>query len=130
MSQQKIDLYFMTMCVTSVWKESYPEEVFSIVLHYGDDEYEIHVFEHENDWIEVIIDVFGQNQEHENCTIYMSKTPSELFINACKYRCVEQIIFIPTEEFDRNNENIKLIPFVSSFGKIIDILSQYKPKVI
>ena len=118
------------MCVTSTWKESYPEEIFSVIVNYGDDEYEVHIFEHDDDWLQVVIDVFGKSDDYENSSIYMSKTPSEIFINASKYKCVEKIIFIPTDNFKKDYESIKLIPFVSSFGKIIDVLSQYKPQMI
>jgi hypothetical protein len=129
MSLQKNDLYCMTVCVLSNWKESYPNDTFSIVLNYGENEHIVHVFEHEDDWVGVILEVLGQHEEAENIAVYISKTPPEIFVNACKHRSVEKIVFMPTEKSNKTYEGILLIPFVFSFGKIIDVLSQYKPKI-
>ena len=130
MCQQKTDLYFMTIAVMSVWKETYPDDCLGIVLSDDNDDFEVHVIEKDKSWISIIVDVFSNETEYEGASIYITATPNKEFIEAAKCKGIEKIVFIPTDLVFKQNESIKLIPFVCTFGKIIDVLSQYKPEMI
>lgn len=120
----------MTVAVLSVWKEQIPQDYFSIVVYDENEDFYVHNVDKEQTDTEIILDVFGKDRVFENAQIYITKTPSKEFVEACKIKEAEKLVYIPTEKINFHVEGIQLIPFVSTFGKIIDILSQYKPAII
>ena len=78
----------------------------------------------------IVLDVFGDsNLEYKNCKMYLTHNPSQIFTKAAKQKEVAKINFIKNDakfQVDLNDRNF-LVPFVNSFGKIIDMLSQFKP---
>ena len=118
------------MAVLSVWKEDIPKDYFSVFVFDENENLLLANFDRTDTDTEVILKVFGNDMLFENAQIYTTKTPSKEFVEASKIKEVEKIVYIPTERIDFPVTGIQLIPFVFTFGKIIDILSQYKPCII
>lgn len=126
----KTDFFYMAMAVLSVWKEDIPKDYFSVFVFDENENLLLANFDRTDTDTEVILKVFGNDMLFENAQIYTTKTPSKEFVEASKIKEVEKIVYIPTERIDFPVTGIQLIPFVFTFGKIIDILSQYKPCII
>jgi spore germination protein YaaH len=124
----KNDLFFMATCLLTVWKEeshskhtavSWADNTFS--------DYKTYLIEANQDPIMFALEIFGDSDvEFEESNLYLTSTPSETFIKVARNKKVERIVFINNKNIEIPNEQANfLIPFNYSFGKIIDILSQF-----
>jgi len=123
------DLFFMTLAVLSVWRERNAKSIFSaIFVSENFEDYEIRLVEKTSNKFTVLLDLF-QNVEYESGHLYMTMNPCDEIIAAAEARNLCRIVYFPNEDTRViNAKNIKVEPFVYTFGKIIDILSCYKPK--
>jgi hypothetical protein len=120
----------MTLAVLSVWKEETPEDYFAVVVVDDEENFSIEVLEKEDRLLEVILKLFSADFKFENCTIYMTITPSFEFIDCSNIKGVDRIVYLKSSsKLAEKFELIKLEPFMYTFGKIIDILMQYKPSI-
>lgn len=126
----KNDIFYMTLNVLNVWKQELPTDYFActIVDSTGED-YATFVFNHGTDIYQIIFDLFSDELETKDSVIYMTKFPCEQFIKACVAKNIIKIIYIgqTTDEF-QTNDKIEIVKFTNTFGRIIDLLSQYKPQ--
>lgn len=126
----KNDIFYMTLNILNVWKQDEPAEYFActIVNSVGED-YTTFVFNHDSDIYQIIFDLFSDEFETKDSVIYMTKFPCEQVIKACIAKNISKIIHIgqAPDEF-RQVDKIEIVKFTNTFGRIIDLLSQYKPQ--
>ena len=126
----KDELYFMTVAVLALWRSESPMELIGCVLSDPDGEYyELKIVSKKDNLLEVAFDIFD-GIEYANGSLYLTEPPSSEIIEAAVIKKIKNIIYIPKQIIQNNRQNLNLIPFVSTFGKIIDILSGYKPRDI
>lgn len=126
----KNDLYFMALTLLAVWKENTcVEHCAATWVDENNDDYRTIVFSKEEEDINLVLDVFGDiNFNYKNCKLYLTHNPTQLFIKAAKQKEVKTINFIKNDnkfQIETNNSDL-LVPFVNSFGKIIDMFTQIK----
>jgi hypothetical protein len=123
------DLFFMTMAVLSVWREHNSRMVFSSVfVSENFEDYEIKIIEKSSNKFGLVLDLF-QNVDYEQGHLYMTITPCNEIIAAAESKKLSRLVYFPNEDVRvSDGKDIKVEPFVYTFGKIIDILSCYKPK--
>jgi len=125
----KDDLYFMSMAVLSVWREKNPKDFFCVILtDCNCEDYEIKVLHKDLPIHSLILEIF-ENTNYESGAIYVTNTPTKAFIEAAQYKNIGKIVYLPTCEEVPKSEGINILPFIHTFGRIIDVLSSYKPKV-
>lgn len=130
MCQLKDDFYYMTLATLSVWKEEIPEDYFSVVVADDEDNFSIEVFEKTDSNLEIVLKLFCAEFKFESSTIYMTLNPTEEFMESASIKGVDRVVFLKSNnKVPEHNESIKLEPFMYTFGKIIDILMQYKPSI-
>lgn len=128
----KNDLFYMALSVLSLWKQDNPSLYFCCVLANEDeDDYETIIVDKKTDRYSNIFDLFSESMDTENSILYITMTPSDAIIEQAIFKNLQKIIYLPTktENSFKNFECINIMPFNHTFGRIIDILSQYKPRV-
>ena len=126
--------FFMATCLLAVWRHGDCKSYSAITWLSGDgDDYKTYLFSNNTDGLEVILNIFGDKDiDFEKSTIYITKIPSQMFLKAAKQKSVEKVVFIKNiknyvvaDEFFGFAE-----PFNGSFGKLIDMFSQYETNLI
>lgn len=127
----KNDLFFMTIGLLNIWKQGSCKDYCACILCDKEcDDYKIFIHENEKDQLSIVLDVFGDvGLDQKEGVIYLTKTPSPLFLKCAKLKEISKICFIETQRdfvIEQQDKDF-LSPFRSSFGLVIDILSQFKP---
>lgn len=124
----KNDLFFMATCLLTVWKEgSLSNYVAAAWTDSSFVDYKTYIMASNQDPVMLILEVFGDADiDHKDSSLYLTQTPSENFIKVAKNKGVSRIVFINNKKLKVSNDNAEfLIPFNYTFGKIIDIFSQF-----
>jgi hypothetical protein len=125
----KDDLYFMSVAVLTVWKQADPNKYTAAILCDIDrEDYLVKLLARNLKEKDMISEVFD-DCKFENGYIYMTATPSTSFIEKAKEKLFDKITYIPTADYRPDNTYVQVIPFIYTFGRIIDVLSDYKPNV-
>jgi hypothetical protein len=126
----KNDIFFMTLGVLNIWREDHPEKHFACIFvdEFGED-YEIKVMKKNVNSYELAFELFD-DVKYERGSIYLTTPPSQEIIESAIVKKIKNIFYIPSTVIKNNNSKINLTPWVHTFGKIIDVLSCYKPKDI
>jgi hypothetical protein len=125
----KNDLFFMSVAILAVWREHDPKSVLGVVIsdEAGTD-YEIKMVIKKNNKFEMLLDLFD-DFSFDNANIYMTMTPWAELISAAEAKNVRKLLYIPTTTaLAPTSPNIIVHPFEHTFGRIIDMLSCYKPR--
>lgn len=119
----------MALNILNVWKQESPSDYFACTLvdSVGED-YTTFVFSHDTDIYQIIFETFSDDFETKDATIYMTKYPCEQFVKACVAKNIAKIIYISQSIDDTVlSDKIQIVKFTNTFGRIIDLLCQYKP---
>lgn len=123
------DLFFMSVNLLALWKNGNLKDYACATWVDKDGKaYETILFNKEEEQLTMVVDFFGNKKTNfKNSTIYLTCNPSSVFVKVARKKNVGRIIFINTKNnlaIDPSDSNF-LVPFVSSFGKIIDMFSQF-----
>jgi hypothetical protein len=125
----KEDLYFMSVAILTVWKQTDPKKyTAAVVCDHDREDFLVKVLPRNLKEKDMLSEVFDEC-EFENGYIYMTATPSLSFIEKAKENLFDRITYLPTTDIRPESASIQVIPFIYTFGKIIDVLSDYKPNV-
>jgi hypothetical protein len=126
----KNNIFFMTLGVISVWREQSPDQYFACVFvdEYEED-YQIKIIQKNINAFELVLKLFDE-VNYENGSIYLTTPPIQEIIESAAVKKIKNIFYIPSSVVTNNNPKISVVPWVHTFGKIIDVLSCYKPKDI
>lgn len=120
----------MTLALLTAWKEDNPCDFFGALVADEDFNYIVDVFEKDENPFRVILEIFSQNFEFECGTMYVTYLPTDELIKAAQAKGIKRVVYISDKLLNSEDfENFKLEPFVMTFGKVIDMLSQYKPVI-
>lgn len=125
----KDDVFFMSLAVLSLWHEEYPEEYFCCVLATDAEEYEFKILKKHEDHKLLATEVF-EGYEKFSGTLYMTVPPFDEIIDLSAEKGVKKILYMSNKAPVKRRNGVILEPFMNTFGKIIDILSSYKPNGI
>jgi len=127
----KNDLFFMSVAILAVWKEVDPKSVMGVVVSDENGiDYEIKMVVKKNNKFEMLLDLFD-DFSFDNANIYMTMTPWVELVSAAEAKNVRKLLYIPTANtLAPTSSNIVVAPFEYTFGRIIDMLSCYKPRDI
>jgi len=123
----KDDVFFMTLAVLTLWHEESPEDYFGCILAYDSEEYEMKILRKQEDLAEITKEVFDEYAKF-NGTLYMTTPPFQELIDVSAEKGVKKIIYISNGKPVKRTNGVVLEQFTNTFGKIIDILSSYKPR--
>ena len=119
----------MTMAILSLWHQESPENHLCCLLvgSYGD--YETKIVEKDTN-LESLTNLILSENEYKSVVIFMTVPPFKQLIESCAQKGIGKIIYITDKNPVKSTNGVILQPFMYTFGKIIDILSSYKPKDI
>jgi hypothetical protein len=126
----KNNIFFMTLGAVSIWREQNPDQYFACVFvdEYEED-YQIKVMPKNLNSFELVLKLFD-DVEFENGSMYLTTPPNQEIIESAAVKKIKNIFYIPSSIVKNSNSKITVTPWVHTFGKIIDVLSLYKPKDI
>ena len=126
----KDNIFFMTLGVLNIWREEQPDQHFAcIFVDENGEDYEIKVMKKTFNSYELVLKLFDEI-EYEGGSIYMTTPPTDEIIQSAIVKKIKNIFYIPSNLVKNNNPKISITPWIHSFGKIIDVLSFYKPRDI
>jgi len=125
----KDDIFFMTLAVLSLWHEECPEEYFGCVLATDAEEYEFKIVK-KNEDLKLMAEEIFESYDKFFGTIYLTVPPFVDLVDLSAEKGVKKIVYMTNKVHVKRRNGVILEPFVNTFGKIIDILSSYKPKDI
>lgn len=125
----KDDVFFMSLAVLSLWHEEYPEEYFCCVLAADAEEYEIKIIKKHADYKLIAEEIFDTYEKFCG-TLYMTVPPFDEIIDLSAEKGAQKILYMSNKTPVKRKNGVLLEPFMNTFGKIIDILSSYKPNGI
>ena len=126
----KDHIFFMTLGVLNIWREEQPDQHFAcIFVDENGEDYEIKVMKKTFNSYELVLKLFDEI-EYEGGSIYMTTPPTDEIIQSAIVKKIKNIFYIPSNLVKNNNPKISITPWIHSFGKIIDVLSFYKPRDI
>jgi hypothetical protein len=119
------------MALLSVWREDSPQDHFACTLvENHETDYKVMVLERDAPIFNSLFHIFLGDMNFEESVAYITKPPCENFIKASLSKGLSKIYYLTDESHVlKNEEKIDLIPFPYTFGRIIDVLSKYKPVV-
>lgn len=123
----KDDIFFMALAVLSLWHEEYPEEYFGCVLAADSEEYEFKIIKKNEDLKSLAEEIFESYDKFFG-TLYITVPPFNELLDLSAEKGVKKIVYMSNKAPVKRKNGVILEPFINTFGKIIDILSSYKPK--
>ena len=125
----KDELYFMAVAILSVWRQDDPAKYFAVIISDENlEDYEIRIIEKNMPKHAQILEIF-QNIDYNSGYIFITMTPFAEIVQTAEAKNFDKIIYLPTASDVPASDSIVLRPFVYTFGRIIDVLSDYKPRV-
>jgi hypothetical protein len=117
------------MAILSLWHQESPENHLCCLLvgNYGN--YETKIVEKDMN-LEALTDLILSENDYKSVVLFMTVPPFQQLIECCARKGIGKIIYITDKNPVKSTNGVILQPFMHTFGKIIDILSSYKPKDI
>ena len=118
----------MCTAILAVWSKSTLKKCYGLVLVNKEGEiqkiYSLLKSKYSND-VEFVLSLFCGTINYTDTILYVTFFPSQIFIQAAKSKKIKKIIHLPSKNQKVISDPI-LEEFSSEFGRIIDLLSNFK----